>query len=120
MVSAVKKDTGNMIYMRLLKHECPLCNNRLKVVKMTRVVKSKSREAKKFNFNACDIELGDKVKFIWYEFKCKECDVRFTEAQLREHEKKERRQRRKDTRIAARAARSEKRAEKAEKADNAK
>ena len=37
MVKAVKKDTGNVIYMRLMKHNCPVCQKQLKVVKMTKL-----------------------------------------------------------------------------------
>ena len=90
MIKAVKKDTGNVIYMRLMKHNCPVCHNQLKVVRLTKVVKSKTSEANKFSFNVCDMPVGEKVKFIWYEFKCRECDVRFTEAQIKEAEKAER------------------------------
>ena len=91
MIKAVKKDTGNVIYMRLMKHNCPVCHNQLKVVRLTKVVKSKTNEANKFSFNVCDMPVGEKVKFIWYEFKCRECDVRFTEAQIKEAEKAEKR-----------------------------
>ena len=87
MIKATKKDTGNTVYMRLKKHNCPQCGEQLKVVKLKKVVKSNSKEAANFNFSACDKSLGEKVKFIWYEFKCKDCDVRYTEDQMRAHEK---------------------------------
>ncbi|MBE6583550.1 MAG: hypothetical protein E7649_01020 [Ruminococcaceae bacterium] len=109
MVKAVKKDTGNVIYMRLMKHNCPVCQKRLKVVKMTKVVKAKSREAKQFNFNVCNISLGDKVKFVWYEFKCRDCDLRFSEAEIKAAEKTQKKE-------AKRAARVQKKAEKAQAA----
>lgn len=108
MVSGVKKDTGNFIYMRIKKHDCPECGQQMKVVKMTRVVKAKTKEAKNFDFTACDLSLGDKVKFIWYEFKCKDCDKTYTEADMRVIEK----QKKKEEKIAQKA---EKKAAKEEK-----
>ena len=106
MVSGVKKDTGSFVYMRLMKHDCPVCGKQMKVVKMTKVVKAKTKEAKNFDFTACDLSLGDKVKFIWYEFKCRDCDKTYTEASLRAIEK----QKKKEEKAAQRA---EKKAEKA-------
>ena len=89
MIKAVKKDTGNVLYMRLKSHNCPQCSNQLKVVKFTKVVKAKTKEAKNFDFTACDASLGEKVKFIWYEFKCKNCDKTYTESEMKAFEKAE-------------------------------
>ena len=87
MITGVKKDTGNFIYMRVMKHNCPQCGAQMKVVKKKKVVRAKTREAKRFDFTACDLSLGDKVKFIWYEFKCKDCDKNYTESALKAIEK---------------------------------
>ena len=106
MIKATKKDTGSVIYMRLKKHNCPVCNQPLKVVKMKKVVKAKSKEAANYNFKACDVNLGEKVKFIWYEFKCKDCDKRYTEEEMRRHDKA----------MKKKAAAEKKAAKKAEKA----
>lgn len=115
MIKAVKKDTGNVIYMRLKKHNCPVCDKQMKVIKMTKVVKAKTKEAAGFDFKACDINLGEKVKFIWYEFKCKDCGKQYTESDMRRHDKivrKEATAAKKAERRAARAeAREAKRAE---------
>ena len=111
MIKAVKKDTGNVIYMRLMKHNCPVCHNQLKVVRLTKVVKSKTNEAK-FNFNVCDMPVGEKVKFIWYEFKCRECDVRFTEAQIKEAEKAAKKAQRQAEKQAEKDAKAAKKAAK--------
>lgn len=92
MVSGVKKDTGSFVFMRLMKHGCPECGKQMKVVKMTKVVKAKTKEAKNFDFTACDLSLGDKVKFIWYEFKCRDCDKTYTEADLRIIEKRQKKE----------------------------
>ncbi len=99
MIKAKKKDTGSMVYMRFIKHDCPKCQSKLKVVKMVKVVKSNTKEAKNFDFTACDISLGDRVKFIWYEFKCPSCGARYKEADLKTVEKAAK----KDAKAAARA-----------------
>ena len=109
MVKAVKKDSGSVYYMRIKKHVCPNCSAQLKIVKMKKTVKANTEEAAKFNFTAAGHPLGEKVKFIWYEFKCPECEAHFTEDALRKIEK----QAKKD---AAKAKKEEKRAaRKAEK-----
>ena len=114
MVSGVKKDTGSFVYMRLMKHDCPVCGKRMKVVKMTKVVKAKTKEAKNFDFTACDLPLGEKVKFIWYEFKCKDCDKTYTEADLRVIEKQKKKEQKAAQKAEKKAERlAEKQAEKA-------
>lgn len=104
MIKATKKDTGNLIYMRLKKHNCPICDKQMKVIKMTKVVKAKTKEAANFNFNACDFNLGEKVKFIWYEFKCKNCNKQFTEEDMRRIEKEMKKNAAKERREAKKAA----------------
>ena len=109
MVSSVKKDTGNFIYMRLQKHNCPQCGAQMKVVKKKKVVRAKTKEAANFDFTACDLSLGDKVKFIWYEFKCKNCDKTYTEDAMKAIEK----QKKKEEKATQRAEKkAEKKAEK--------
>ena len=116
MIKATKKDTGSVIYMRLKKHNCPVCDRQMKVVKMTKVVKAKTKEAANFDFKACDINLGGKVKFVWYEFKCRDCGKQYTEADMRRHDKLVRREAAAQKRADKRAARAE--AKEAKKADN--
>lgn len=114
MVSGVKKDTGNFIYMRLMKHNCPECGKQMKVVKFSKVVRAKTKEAKNFDFTACDLSLGDKVKFIWYEFKCKDCDKTYTEASLRAIEKQQKKEQKAAQKAEKKAERiAEKQAKKA-------
>ena len=116
MIKATKKDTGNLVYMRLKKHNCPLCDKQLKVVKMSKVVKAKTKEAANFNFKACDLPLGEKVKFVWYEFKCKDCGKQFTENDMRRHDKLVKREAAAEKKAARKAARAE--AREARKAEN--
>ena len=112
MIKATKKDTGSIIYMHLKKHECPNCGKQLKIVKMKKVVKAKTKEAANFNFNACDANLGEKVKFIWYEFKCKDCNKQFTEADMRRHDKEMKKQAKTEKKAAKKAAKAEAREQK--------
>ena len=88
MIKAVKKDTGSFVYMKLKKHACPTCGKQLKVVKMKKTVRSKTKEAANFDFTAANVRLGEKVKFIWFEFRCPDCAVQYTEDSLRKIEKK--------------------------------
>ena len=88
MIKAVKKDTGSFVYMKLKKHACPMCGRQLKVVKMKKTARSKTKEAANFDFTAANVNLGEKVKFIWFEFRCPDCEVQYTEDALRNIEKK--------------------------------
>ena len=117
MIKATKKDTGNLVYMRLKKHNCPLCGKQLKVVKMSKVVKAKTKEASFFNFKACDIPLGEKVKFVWYEFKCRDCGKQFTEQDMKNHDKRVKREAAAEKKAAKKAARAEAKAAKEAESD---
>ena len=111
MVSVVKKDTGNFIYMRVKKHNCPECGKQLKVIKMTKTVKSKTKEANNFNFSACDMPLGEKVKFIWYEFRCKDCKTTYTEEAMKAAEKQQKKEQKAAEKAEKKAAKQAAKAE---------
>ena len=86
MVTGVKKDYGSITYMRLKKHNCPDCGGATFLRKVKRKVKSGSKTAQNFDFSVGDTILSGTVKFIWYEFKCKNCGNQFTEAQMKAFE----------------------------------
>ncbi len=88
MIKATKKDTGSFVFMKLKKHPCPSCGEVMKTVKMKKTVKAKSKEAASFDFSVANAALAEKVKFIWYEFKCPACGEMYKENDLRELEKK--------------------------------
>ena len=92
MVSVVKKDTGSFLYMRVMKHNCPVCGKQMKVVRMTKKVRSKTKEVKGFNFVARSLSHGEKVKLIWYEFECKACNKTYGGDELRVIEKKKKKE----------------------------
>ena len=113
MIKATKKDTGSFIYMRMQKHHCPKCGEVMKVVKIKKTVKANTKEAVNFDFSAAGHPLAEKIKFIWFEFKCPKCEVQYTEDALRAIEKKAKKD-------AAEAKKAEKRCEKAAKKANKK
>lgn len=104
MVSVVRKDTGNFMYMRLKKHNCPECGKQMKIVKMVKVVKSKTKEANNLNISACE---GERVKFIWYEFQCKDCGKNYSEETLKPIEKRLKKQKKEEEKAAKKAAKQE-------------
>ncbi len=88
MVTGVKKDSGDFLYMRFKKHVCPDCGQKVFVRKLKKTIKAGSRAAKNYDFTVGDMTLEGKVKFIWYEFKCTGCGNMTTEADMKAFEKK--------------------------------
>lgn len=86
MVKGVKKDYGDFVYMRVKKHECPDCQGPTFLRKVKRTINSKGKTAKNYDFTVGDTTLSGRVKFIWYEFKCKNCGNQYTEAQMKKYE----------------------------------
>ena len=87
MIKTVIKDNGSLLYMRLQKHTCPNCQKRLKLVKMKKTVKARTKKAMDFGYFTPGRTVGEKTKYIWYEFKCPECGAQFRENTLRHQEK---------------------------------
>jgi len=116
MVSGVKKDSGDFIYMRLKKHVCPDCGQKVFVKKVKKVIKAGSRAAKDYDFTVGDITLDGKVKFIWYEFKCTGCGNMTTEADMKAYEKRVRAEEKAEKKAAKKAEKkAKKESKKAEK-----
>ncbi len=112
MIKATKKDTGSFIYMKVKKHACPKCSEQLKIIKMKKTVKANTKEAANFDFSAAGVALGEKVKFIWYEFKCPRCLEQYTEEALKKAEKQAREDAAKAKKEAKKQAKKEAKAEK--------
>lgn len=89
----VQRTWKNPIYTHFFKHTCQACGGFLKVIQVSKVVNSKSPEAKKFDFDYSSTEggkmIGD-VKFIWDEFLCPTCNIQTSikEQQKIENEQK--------------------------------
>ena len=107
MVSGVKKDSGDFVFMRLKKHVCPDCGQKVFVRKIKKTIKAGSRAAKDYDFTVGDITLEGKVKFIWYEFKCTDCGNQFTEAQMRNFEEAEKKRLKEEARAAKKTAKKQ-------------
>lgn len=84
MLNGIKYFNNDIFYM-MKKHYCPDCKALLKKVKVSRIVNSKSPEAKNFDFSDVD----GNVKFVWKEFECSECKRHITVSEMREIEKRE-------------------------------
>ncbi len=84
MLNGIKYFNNDVFYM-MKKHYCPDCKTLLKKVKVSRIVNSKSPEAKNFDFSDVD----GNVKFVWKEFECSECKRHITVSEMREIEKRE-------------------------------
>lgn len=112
MVTGVKKDYGDVAYMRFKKHFCPDCGGPTFIKRVKRKVKSNSRRADEYDFNVGDTRLSGTVKFIWYEFKCKNCGNQYTEAEMREFEEKLKAQKKAEKKLLKKEERAKKKAEK--------
>ena len=111
MVKGVKKDYGDVVYMRFKKHMCPECGNSCFVKKVKRKIDTKRlSDSQKQATGTTTIE--GKVKFIWYEFRCTGCGNQYTEAEMKKYET-EKQAAEKAAKKAAKKA--EKKAKKAEK-----
>ena len=87
MIRTKIKDSGSFIYMRVQKHNCPNCQKQMKLVKMKKTVKAKTKKAVDLGLFTANRTVGEKTKYIWYEFKCPECGAQFRENALRHQEK---------------------------------
>jgi len=87
MIRTKIKDSGSFIYMRVQKHDCPNCHKRMKLVKMKKVVRARTKKAVDLGILAAGRSVGERTKYIWYEFKCPECGAQFRENALRHQEK---------------------------------
>ena len=78
----------NPFYVNFKRHSCPVCGKRLDKIKVSRVVNSKSPEAKNFDFQSVDNFMIGNVKFIWTEFRCDNCKRNYSIDEMRKTEKK--------------------------------
>ncbi len=75
----VKRTCTRPFFVNFKKHNCPVCNDELKKVKVSRIVHSKSDKAKDFDFSSVGegYMIGN-VKFIWTEFTCAKCSQNYS------------------------------------------
>lgn len=85
----IQKIYKNPFYVNFKKHFCPKCKEKLKKVKVPKIVNSSSKEAENFDFHTFDSYMIGNVKFIWTEFKCVSCDKNYTIEEMKNIEKNE-------------------------------
>lgn len=87
-IHGVKRDFSRFFWIRLKKYCCPDCKNQLKAIKVSKVVNSKSEEARNFDFSSADTYLTGNIKFVWTEFKCSACKKIYSISEIVDNEKK--------------------------------
>lgn len=86
-----KKYSNNAIFYTVFKkHYCPVCGTKLTRIKTSKIVNSKSPEAKNYDFTLGDSFMVGDVEFIWKEFYCPTCKKRISIDEMRRIEKSKR------------------------------
>ena len=80
----------NPLYVNFKKHYCPNCGAKLEKLKVSKIVNSKSHEARNFDFEFGETFMIGNVKFIWIEFQCLVCQRRFSIDEIKKIEKEQR------------------------------
>lgn len=83
--SHIKRSWENPFWVHK-KHYCPKCNTLMKIIKVSKIVNSKSMEAKDFDFQSGETYMIGNVKFIWNEFRCPECGMQLTIEEMKNYE----------------------------------
>ena len=79
------REYNDVFYFRK-DHFCPECKTKLEKVPVSKVVNSKSPEAKNYNFKIGDTYAVGGVKFVWDEFECPNCQKHLTVNEMKEIE----------------------------------
>ena len=66
------------------KHYCPVCNNRLLLQRVSKIIHSDSEEAKNYDFEAGDINVKGNMKFTHIEFICPVCQRNYTVNEIKD------------------------------------
>ncbi len=74
-IHGVKREWSRPFWVKFKKHFCPNCKGLLTTTKVSKIVNSKSDEAKNYDFSSPggDTYMIGNVKFIRSEFFCPEC-----------------------------------------------
>ena len=85
MPRGFSRTKNNIFYFRK-DHFCPDCGTRLEKVSVSKVVNSRSPEAKDFDFSIGDDYAEGDVKFTWDELECPSCKKHLTVNEMKELE----------------------------------
>ena len=90
-IHGYKKEWQSPFWVNLRNHFCPDCDETVNVTTESKVVNSKSPEAKNYDFSdACgETNLVGNIKFTWTVFECPVCKRRFTVSEMKQIEKNE-------------------------------
>lgn len=85
MVHGVKYISNDMSYLKK-PHFCPECNTKLKTVKVSKIINSKSPEAKLLNSSSGAFSktrfIGN-IKYVWKELECPNCQRHLTVGEMK-------------------------------------
>ncbi|MBQ8447736.1 MAG: hypothetical protein IJX27_02250 [Clostridia bacterium] len=86
-----KRIFSNPFWVNLRNHFCPYCDEIVNITTESKVVNSKSPEAKDFDFSdACgDVNMVGNIKFTWTAFECPVCKRRFSVDEMKKLENDE-------------------------------
>ncbi len=79
----------DIFYTIFKKHYCPTCGTRMTRIRTSKIVNSRSPEAKNYDFSLGDSFMIGDVEFIWKEFYCPICKRRISIEEMRQIEKKQ-------------------------------
>ena len=66
------------------KYKCADCNVKLNRKKVSKIINTKSEEAKNYSFHMTHNTMTGNVKISWYEFECPTCKKNFSLERLEE------------------------------------
>lgn len=85
MPHGYKREYNDILYFRK-DHFCPDCKTKLEKVPVSKVVNSRSPEAKDYDFSIGETFAVGDVKFTWDEFECPSCKKHLTVNEMKEIE----------------------------------
>ena len=82
---------ANPIYVHFKKHFCPKCGKKLELCNESRIVNSRSPEARSYDFSIGDTFLVGDVEFITRFFYCTKCQSKISFKEMKKHERNKKR-----------------------------
>ena len=81
---------ANPFYVHWKKHFCPKCEKKLELRYISKIVNSKSKEAKYYDFSVGDTFFVGDVEFRTRYFYCANCHLDISFEEMKKHEKNNR------------------------------